>query len=300
MTQRIGFLGLGVMGAAISERLSAAGFAVQGWNRTKEKARTLEARGVAVFGSVREAAAGADVCCLCLTDASAVRDVLLGPDGARQTLRHGALVIDFSTIGVAAAQSLARELARDGVSYVDAPVSGGPGAAREGELAIMWGGDAMAGARAQPVFNALARRATHIGASGAGQAAKLCNQLIVSSNLIAISEAISLASALGIDAKVLPAALAGGYADSLPLQIYGPRMAETTGQLRLSRTATMLKDVREIVETARGLPINLRLAKMMLALYQEAADFGWGDEDLDILPRLSAVGDRSRSKRQNP
>lgn len=300
MTQRIAFLGLGIMGTAMAERLTEAGFAVQGWNRSRERARALETRGVSVFGSAREAADGAEICCLCLTDASATREVLLGPDRAHQPLERGALVIDFSTIGVAAAQTLARDLARDDIGYIDAPVSGGPSAARTGELSIMWGGEAKAGARAQPVFQALARRATHIGGLGAGQAAKLCNQLIVSSNLIAISEAISFASALGIDAKLLPAALAGGYADSLPLQIYGPRMTGMMRRTRLGRTATMLKDVRELMKTASGVSINLRLAKMTLALYEEAMESGWGEEDLDVLPRLSAGGDHCNAKRQSP
>jgi 3-hydroxyisobutyrate dehydrogenase-like beta-hydroxyacid dehydrogenase len=287
------------MGAPMTERLRETGFAVRVWNRNNEKARALEPSGAAIAETAGDAAADADICCLCLTDANAVRDVLFAKAGAHESLKPGSLVIDFSTIGVDAALGLARELAQIGVDYIDAPVSGGPGAARKGELAIMWGGTTDAGARAQPLFNALARKATHMGPSSTGQAAKLCNQLIVSSQLVAISEAMGLARALGIDATLLPTALAGGYADSLPLQIFGPRMADAIAEPRISQLDTMLKDVREIAKTADHLPINLRLAETTLALYQEAADRGWGHEDLSVLTRLSAPGDETPLKRHD-
>ncbi|QGZ93820.1 NAD(P)-dependent oxidoreductase [Terricaulis silvestris] len=296
MTERVSFLGLGLMGAPMTERLLEVGLSVRVWNRSRAKAHALEASGAEIAETAREATTGADICCICLTDASAVREVLLGSGGVQQALKPGAVIIDFSTIGVDAAEAMARELGDAGLHYIDAPVSGGPGAARKGELAIMWGGTADAGQRAQPVFKTLGRRATHMGASGTGQAAKLCNQLIVSSNLIAIAEAMSFARALGIDAKLLPAALAGGYADSLPLQVFGPRMAETITEPRISQVNTMLKDVGEIAKTAHGLPINLRLAKMTHALYQEAVELGLGDEDLSVLARLSAAD--GETKRQ--
>jgi 3-hydroxyisobutyrate dehydrogenase/2-hydroxy-3-oxopropionate reductase len=288
----IAFLGLGIMGVPMTERLLEAGFHVRVWNRSKQKTEPLRHSGAVIHNTAREAADGAQICCLCLTDAPAVRDVLFGESGALDALAPGALVIDFSTIGVSAAHSTAHDLAQAGLDYIDAPVSGGPGAARRGELAIMWGGSASAGDRAQSVFKALARRVTHVGASGAGQAAKLCNQLIVSANLIAISEAVSFARALGIDPNVLPVALAGGYADSLPLQVFGPRMNGAVTEPRISQVATMLKDVREIAKTTADLPVNLRLAALTLGLYQEAADRGWAEEDLGVLPRLSAANEK--------
>ena len=272
----------------MTARLLETGFSVRAWNRNKEKAESLQADGADVAESPAAAAQGADLCCLCLTDAKAVRDVLFGENGAANRLKPGALVIDFSTIGVSAAQELARDLARTDVDYIDAPVSGGPGAARKGELAIMCGGSDEAVVRAQDVFEALGRKTTHVGAVGAGQAAKLCNQLIVSANLMAISEAVTLARALGIDPNVLPIALAGGYADSMPLQVFAPRMAEGALEPRISQVATMLKDAKEITKTAEGLPVTLRLTQQTLALYQEAASRGWAGDDLAVLPRLSA------------
>jgi 3-hydroxyisobutyrate dehydrogenase-like beta-hydroxyacid dehydrogenase len=282
-------LGLGIMGAAMARRLASQGFTVRGWNRSPDKAVDLVAHGVRLYPTPAQAAGEADIVAVCLTDAAAVEAVLFGVAGAVQRLGHHAVVVDFSTIGVEPARRIARRLENDhGLGYVDAPVSGGPSAADQGALAVLCGGAASHLARAEPVIAALARVHTHLGPSGSGQAAKLCNQLIVSSAMMAIAEAISVGRALGLDVEVLPAALAGGYADSLPLQIFGPRMARGRLEPRISEVATMLKDVRALHVAVEGAGLDLRLARATLDLYEDAAHRGLAHQDLAALPQLSA------------
>lgn len=286
----VAMLGLGIMGAAMAQRLAAQGFSVRGWNRSPDKALGLLAKGVRLFPTPAQAAEGAEIVALCLTDASAVEAVMFGAAGVVTRLDIRAVVLDFSTIGVEAARTLAARLAEEhGARWIDAPVSGGPGAAEAGTLAILCGGAAEAIADAAPVLEALARVHTHLGPSGAGQAAKLCNQLIVSSAMMAIAEAVSAGRALGLNVAALPAALSGGYADSLPLQIFGPRMAAGTHEPRISEVATMLKDVRALHAAVAGSGVDLRLAQTTLALYEDAARLGLAHEDLAVLPRLSAA-----------
>ncbi len=286
----VAMLGLGIMGAAMARRLAALGFSVRGWNRSPDKVVGLLAHGVRLFPTPAQAAEDADVVALCLTDATAVEAVVFGPGGAVSRLDIRAPIVDFSTIGVEAAKTMAARLADEhGARWIDAPVSGGPAAAEAGTLAVLCGGEAGAIADAKLVLEALSRVHTHLGPSGAGQAAKLCNQLIVSSAMMAIAEAVSAGRALGLDVAALPAALAGGYADSLPLQIFGPRMAAGACEPRISEVATMLKDVRALHAALDGSGVNLRLARATLALYEDAAQRGLAHQDLAILPQLSAA-----------
>ena len=285
----VAMLGLGIMGAAMARRMASQGFTVQGWNRSPDKAVGLVSRGVRLFATPGLAVEGADIVALCLTDAAAVEMVMFGIGGVVHRLGPQSVVVDFSTIGVEAAKALAERLAEEhGAGWIDAPVSGGPAAAEAGTLAILCGGAVEDLSRAAPILSALARVHTHLGPSGSGQAAKLCNQLIVSSAMMAIAEAISAGRAMGLDVAALPAALAGGYADSLPLQIFGPRMAAGFGEPRISEVATMLKDVRALHAAVRGKGVDLRLAQATLDLYEDAARRGLAHQDLAVLPRLSA------------
>ncbi len=285
----VAMLGLGIMGAAMARRLASQGFTVRGWNRSPDKALGLVAHGVRLYPTPAQAVEDADIVAICLTDATAVEAVLFGVAGAVQGLSHHPVVVDFSTIGVEPARRIARRLEDDhGLGYVDAPVSGGPSAADHGALAVLCGGTAAHLARVEPVIAALARVHTHLGPSGSGQAAKLCNQLIVSSAMAAIAEAISVGRALGLDVEALPAALAGGYADSLPLQIFGPRMAAGRLEPRISEVATMLKDVRALHAAIEGAGLDLRLARATLDIYEDAARRGLAHQDLAALTQLSA------------
>lgn len=222
----VAFLGTGFMGAPMAKRLAAAGYTTKVWNRTPEKAAALRTDGATPCATPREAANGADFICLCLTDGKVVEDVLFRAPALAEALSARSIVIDFSTIGVASAQSLAARVAgASGAAWLDAPVSGGVAGARAGSLIIFAGGDPRVIDRATPLLNHLAARVPRTGDVGSGQAAELCSQLIVSTTMVAIAEAIALGQLLGVDVSHLPSALQGGFADSKPLQIFGPRMA---------------------------------------------------------------------------
>jgi 3-hydroxyisobutyrate dehydrogenase-like beta-hydroxyacid dehydrogenase len=286
MSERVAFLGIGHMGAPMARRLAAAGLQVKIWNRSAAKAEALRAWDAIVCATAREAAADADFVCTCLADGAAVESALFGGVGLQ--LKPGAMIIDFSTVGVAAARNLAaRAAASHGAAWLDAPVSGGVAGAQAGQLVIFAGGDAKVLARAETVLRHVSARVTHMGDVGAGQAAKLCNQLIVSANLLAIAEAFALGEKLGVDVTQLPAALQGGFADSRPLQLFGPRMALPVDPgPAVSEVRTMAKDVAAIMEAAADASVAMKLAPHLQALYQQAIEAGLGAADLPALMQV--------------
>jgi 3-hydroxyisobutyrate dehydrogenase/2-hydroxy-3-oxopropionate reductase len=283
----IALLGLGVMGSAIGERLIDRGFRLIAWNRTASKAKQLSQRGAQCPATAAEAVAGASIVALCVRDQAAAEDLLFGSGDVAKSLRPGTIVVDFSTLGIAPTTALAERVLRAAQArWVDAPVSGGPTAASGGTLTIFCGGEAEDVARLVPVFDAISSRRTHMGPVGTGQATKLCNQLIVSTSLIAIAEAISLARAVGIDATLLPQALAGGYADSAPLRIFGPRMVSQILEPRSSEVSTMHKDVHAVLDAASKVGLQLPLFQSVRAAYDSAMRQGLGSEDLGALAKL--------------
>ncbi len=285
----IAFLGLGLMGTPMVRRLLQADVHVAIWNRSAEKAAALESLGARPAPSAAQAVAGARIICLCLTDASAVETVLSGPGGVLAGANEGALILDFSSLRVDDTRSFGVKAAGRGLGWVDAPVSGGPGAAERGRLVVFCGGQRADVERARPVLDAVSIQVTHMGELGAGQATKLCNQLIVSANLLAIAEAITLAQRLGVDAARLPAALKGGYADSSPLQIFGPRMAAPGPPAeRLGAVATMAKDVEAVSAAASGAGLQLALYDAVRVAYRRAGEQKLSSEDLSQLVRLYA------------
>jgi len=281
----VAFLGAGLMGAPMAARLIDASFPVRVWNRTEEKAKALAEKGAKFCSNAGEAVHGAKFVCVCLTDARAIESVIFGE--VVKHLMQGAIIIDFSTIGVDAARDFAARVSAADVAWLDCPVSGGVAGATAGSLSIFAGGDASALEQAQPLLDCVAVRVTHLGDAGAGQAAKLCNQLIVSTSLIAIAEALALAGNLGVDAERLVGALAGGFADSKPLQIFGPRMAQASDPgPKVAEIATMTKDVEAIAQTAAALPITTPLLDRVRSLYARAFQAGLGQDDLPALIRL--------------
>ncbi|WP_411280323.1 NAD(P)-dependent oxidoreductase [Gemmatimonas sp.] len=248
---RIGFIGTGLIGTPMVQRLLECGLSVTVWNRTLEKARPLVEHGATLSESPRALAASCDIVCLCLTNTAAVHDVVFGEQGLDAVLRTGQLVIDLSSIAPDTTREMAETLARAcGARWIDAPVSGGLPLARAGRLIVFAGGAVDDLARAAPVFDALSQRVTHMGGHGAGQLAKSCNQLIVACNVVVVAEMLAFAKKSGLDATRLPAALAGGFADSLPLQIFGPRMAAGVDSPRIGGLGTFRKDIDQVVRLA--------------------------------------------------
>lgn len=266
---RVGFIGTGLIGTPMVQRLLECGLSVSVWNRTTDKATPLVAFGATVADSPRALAESCEIVCLCLTNTAAVQDVVFGEHGIDAVLRRGQLLIDLSSIAPDTTRDMAERLdGACGARWIDAPVSGGLPLARAGKLIVFAGGDASDIARAAPVFEALSQRVTHMGGHGAGQLAKSCNQMIVACNLVTIAEMLAFASKSGIDATRLPGALAGGFADSLPLQIFGPRMAAGVDTPRIGGLGTFRKDIDQVVrlagECGAYAPMATRASEVML------------------------------------
>jgi 3-hydroxyisobutyrate dehydrogenase len=236
-----------------------------------------------------DVAATASILFTCLTDAAAVEEVVFGPDGLATAAGSGKLVVDFSSIHPDAARAIAARLKlANGMGWIDAPVSGGTIGAEEGTLAVMAGGDAADIERARPYVLAMARRFTHMGPTGAGQTTKLCNQVIVGCAMAVLAEATRLAVNAGIDARRLPEALAGGFADSIPLQLFVPRMVQGIHSPPLGHIATMLKDLDTVVDVARGTSSPVPMSALAAQLFRLAKSARGADADALEIYKLSA------------
>ena len=250
MLPTIAFAGIGLMGLPMCRRLLSAGYPLRIWNRTPTKCLELQRAGAKVVSMPSQLCAGADVVMLCLADTSAVREVVLGSSGIASGTSTAKLLVDFSSLEPRATREMAAELQRhSGMRWIDAPVSGGVAGADSGTLAIMAGGDAEDIDALRPILAHLAQRVTRMGDVGAGQVTKVCNQMIVACNALVIAEVVALAERSGVDAALLAQALAGGFADSRPLQILAPQMAESRYGPVKWHVRTLLKDL----ETAVGL-----------------------------------------------
>ncbi len=222
--ERIGFIGLGIMGKPMAARLVRAGFPVVVYNRSSAAAEELTSEGAETAGSPREVAERSDVVVTMLPDSPDVEAVLLGEDGVLAGASEGMLVIDMSTIAPATARAVHAAYAERRVEAVDAPVSGGEPAAIDGQLSIMAGGSEAAVERARPIFEVLGKASTHIGPPGAGQVAKAANQVVVALTIQAVAEALTLAAKAGVDPARVREALLGGLAQSKVLEVHGERM----------------------------------------------------------------------------
>jgi 3-hydroxyisobutyrate dehydrogenase len=288
-TEKLGYLGLGMMGFPMTRRLVAAGHDVIVWNRSPAKASALVETGAKLAAQPREVAAGADIIFMCLTDAAAVDAVVFGPDGLASVAGQSKLVVDFSSIHPDAARLIAARLkAANGMGWIDAPVSGGTKGAEEGTLAVMAGGDAADIERVRPYVLAMARRLTHMGPIGAGQTTKLCNQVIVGCAMAVLAEAARLAVNAGIDANKLPEALAGGFADSIPLQLFVPRMVQARHSPPAGYIATMLKDLDTVIEVARDTSSPVPMSALAAQLFRLAKASLGADADALEIYKLSA------------
>ncbi len=282
--KRLAFIGTGLMGAPMVRRLLAAGFEVRVWNRTRAKLAALLALGARECTSPAQAAQGVDLLCTCVTDAAALEAVIFDNDGLASARGAADLLVDFSTVGPEATRTLAARLqAAAGCRWVDAPVSGGATGAEQGRLIVFCGGEEADIRRLDPVFGAIAQRVNRVGALGSGQTLKLCNQLIVATSVCAIAEALLLARSSGLSLPAVPPALAGGFADSLPLQIFGRRMAEDVTTPVLGELGLMLKDLSAAEALGRSEAIELPLARAALDIYHRARERGLLDNDIAAL-----------------
>ena len=250
---KLGFIGTGLMGAPMAGRLIADGQDVTVWNRTAAKAAPLVEQGAHPGRNAADVAARSEIVFTCLTDTAAMEAAVFGPDGIAAGARSGSVLVDFSSIAPDATRDMAQRLQDlTGMTWIDAPVSGGVPGAEAGTLAIMAGGPEAAFARVEPIVLKMAARFTWMGPTGAGQTTKLCNQVIVGCTMAVLAEATRLATNAGVDAARLPEALAGGFADSKPLQLFVPRMVEGQHVPPLGHCYTMLKDLDSVHDLAKA------------------------------------------------
>ncbi|HEY8449077.1 MAG TPA: NAD(P)-dependent oxidoreductase [Bacillota bacterium] len=286
---QVAFLGLGAMGRLMARNLARSGLKVRAWNRTPRVIPELDAAGAAVCSTVAEAVAGAEVIHLCLLDDDSVRAVLAEVWPAAEP---GAVIVDHTTIRVATAREQAQAAASRGLVYLDAPVSGGTSGADAATLTIMVGGDAGAFARVKPLLDRLGRHVRHLGPAGAGQAAKLINQLLTAVHQAAAVEALHLARRAGLDLEALRAVIADSYGASRMFERSVPVVAsgdfDTTFTVRL-----LAKDLGLIAAWARELGASLPLLERVHQAYEELLAAGLGDKDNAVLIRRLEGGIRS-------
>ncbi len=275
--QKIALLGTGIMGAPMAQNIARAGYRVAVWNRTREKAERLAGL-CRVCATPSEAVAGADIAITMLANGAAVTEVLFGKEGIAPHLRPGAVVVDMSSIQPGLARDHAAALGAREIAHLDAPVSGGEKGAEEATLAIMAGGEAEDFAAAEPVLATMGRP-THVGVHGAGQVAKLANQVIVAISIGAVSEALLLAQEGGCEPAAVRAALMGGFATSRILELHGQRMIERDwipgGPIEMQ-----LKDLDNALEVAREAGLDLPLTRLARRAYHDLAHgMGLGRND---------------------
>jgi 3-hydroxyisobutyrate dehydrogenase len=265
---RLGFIGLGLMGSAMSLRLIERGWALNVWNLEPERIAAVVQAGATARESPAAVAQASDIVLMCVLHTQAVEQCVFGPNGIAAAA-DAKLLIDHSTIDPAKSRAFAARLRQEtGMGWIDAPVSGGPVAARQGTLTVMAGGDAKDIAAAGAVMADLATNFTHAGSAGAGQLAKVINQAIVGTTYVLMAEALMLAEAAGIDAAKLPQCLAGGHADGSLLQQLYPRMQARAFEPPLAYARQLLKDMRGVEAEIRACGLALPVIEQAIAQHQ--------------------------------
>jgi 3-hydroxyisobutyrate dehydrogenase-like beta-hydroxyacid dehydrogenase len=292
MTLTVGFVGLGTMGTGMARNLGKAGFPLSLTSRSAGKVRALTAElGARACDSPEEVARASDVVVSCLPDAPEVEEVHLGARGTLSGARPKAVFIDCSTIAPESAVSIAARLAEGGVRLLDAPVSGGQKGAIEGTLTFFVGGEADALERARPVLEAMGKRITHLGPSGAGQLGKAVNQIVVADTLLAVSEGIALAQKAGLPMAALHEALMGGAASSWMLDVLGKKMMDRDFKPAFA-IKHQQKDLAIVLRTAREKGVPLPGAALVHQLLSALEAQGRGEDGtqalLTLYERMSA------------
>ena len=274
---KIGYAGMGIMGRGMAANLVRAGHDVTVWNRTTERTADLAAAGAAVAGSPAELADRCDITMVCVSDTPDVEAVTLGDNGLLNGLSEGKLVVDHSTISASATKRLAAAVAQVGADWVDAPVSGGSEGAEKGTLSIMAGGSAASLERARPYMESYGSNISHVGPTGSGQMVKLVNQVLVVINGLAVSEALLLAEAGGLDLDATIEAVKSGAAGSWMLANRGPQIIERDWRPGFTIDLQQ-KDLRLVLESADELAVPLPATSLVFQMYRALQRRGLGSE----------------------
>ena len=289
---RVGFVGLGIMGAPMAANLLRAGFIVTVWNRSPSRTQPLVEAGAVGADSPADVAAASEVTISCVTNSGDVEEVALGPGGIIEGAAPGSVYIDCSTISPETARKVAAALEAKGVAMLDAPVSGGDVGAQAGTLAIMAGGDAAPFERCLPVLQAMGSTIVHVGPNGAGQVVKLCNQIAGGLNLLAAAEAVGLARRAGVDPEKMLEVVSAGAAGSWMLSNLAPR-AVRGDYAPGFMVDLMQKDLRLVLDAAHETHTPLPGTALVSQLFQSIQADGRGrDGTQSLIDAIAKLGGR--------
>ena len=287
--EKIGYIGLGIMGNPMVENLTKAGHKVNVFARRQASVNALETDNIEAFSKPAELAKASTITISCVSDTPDVEEVLTGSDGVIQGVQPGSLVIDMSTISPEATRSMSAQFSQAGASMLDAPVSGGEVGAIAGTLSIMVGGEEKDFERALPIFECLGKNIVHVGASGAGQVAKACNQILVAQTMTAVAEAYLLAQSADVDPAKVREALLGGFAYSKILEFHGQRMLDKNYQPGF-KAELHAKDLHIALESALAHNINIPGAKLSDDYMQRLVAQGDGELDSAAIAKIVGSG----------
>jgi 3-hydroxyisobutyrate dehydrogenase len=284
---QIGFVGIGLMGEAMTRRLLDKGHGVTVWNLEPERLDTVVPHGAVAATSPAAVAAASDIVMMCVLHTAAVERCVFAPDGIAAAAKPETLVIDFSTVDPEATREMAKRLKADtGARWIDAPVSGGPFAARDGTMTVMAGGGEADFAAAKDILADMARNVTLMGSVGAGQTTKILNQAIVGTGYVLMTEALMLAEAAGIDAARLPQCLAGGHADSSLLQRLYPQMQARDFDPPRAYARQLLKDMKMVSAFFKDRGLDLPLIDQAVHIYGDYVALGHEMADAGAVVKL--------------
>ncbi len=299
MTEKIGLVGLGIMGKPMGKNVLKAGFPLTVWNRTISRAEELKELGARVANSPKEVAENSDIIITMVSDSPDVQQVVLGDEGVIHGVRAGSVLVDMSTISPQVTRELANTLREKNVAMLDAPVSGGEKGAIEGTLSIMVGGDAAVLERVRPVFEAMGKRIVHIGENGMGQVCKLANQIAVVLNNLSMSEALVFAAKSGADVSKVLEAIQAGAAGSWALNNYAPKILRRDFSPGFF-VSLQQKDLKLVMEAAREMNLSLPGTALTYELQKSLQAHGLEREGnfalIKVLEQMAGVEVKAESK----
>ncbi len=281
---KVAFIGLGTMGAGMAVNILKAGHELTVHNRTREKEEAVAQEGALRAASPKEAASGAEIIVVCVSDTPDVEEIILGENGVIQGASEGAIVVDMSTISPTATRCITEKLGEKGIKMLDAPVSGGSEGAQHGTLAIMVGGDTAEFEKALPVLKAMGQTITHVGAIGAGQITKAINQIIISGTYLTVAEGLTLGMKAGLDMQKIIEAISGGAASSWVLHNRAMNVVNNTYPLGF-RVRLHQKDLKIALDTARELGVSLPATALVAQIENGLIARGYGDDDVSAIGR---------------
>ena len=283
--ERIGFIGLGIMGKQMASNLLRKGYRLIVFNRSEKSVGELSSIGAVAAKNPSEVAMKSDVVIVMVTDAPDVEEVLLGKKGVAEAAKKGLVVIDMSTNSPSFAQSMSSKLAANGIEFLDAPVTGGDQGAKAATLTIMVGGMKAIFERCKPIFGSMGREIVYMGASGSGQATKLCNQVAVSIHTLATCEALLLGSSTGLDLDNLLKVLTSGAAGSWNLANLGPKIVHRDFEPGF-KAAHLLKDLRYVMQLSEANRLSLPGSSVVYELFNSVLADGNGEKGTQVLARV--------------